>query len=73
MASRYVGIKGDLRAAIFVDFEGVEDVPFALVGVEGGERFWMRAERRGVVGGESICNTTTLSETESYASLWFYN
>lgn len=55
MASRYVGMKGVLRVAIFVVFEGFEGVPFALLGVEGGESFWMRAERRGVVDGESIC------------------
>jgi hypothetical protein len=55
MASRYVGMKGDLRTAIFVVFEGVEGWSFVAFGVEGGERFWMRAERRGVVDGESIC------------------
>ena len=55
MASRYVGMNGDVRATIFVVFEGFEGVPFALLGVEGGESFWMRAERRGVVDGESIC------------------
>jgi hypothetical protein len=55
MVSRYVGMKGDLRAAIFAVAEGVEGVPFALFGVEGGESFWIRAERRGVVDGESIC------------------
>jgi hypothetical protein len=48
-------MKGDLRTAIFVVFEGVEGVPFVLLGVEGGDSFWMRAERRGVVDGESIC------------------
>jgi hypothetical protein len=47
-------MKGDLRAAIFVVFEGVEVAPFAWLGEEGGESFWMRAERRGVVDGESI-------------------
>ena len=55
IASRYVGMKGDLRAAIFGIFEGVEGGPFVVLGVEGGESFWMRAERRGVVDGESIC------------------
>ncbi len=54
IVSRYVGMKGDLRAAIFVVFEGVEVAPFAWLGEEGGESFWMRAERRGVVDGESI-------------------
>jgi hypothetical protein len=48
-------MKGDLRAAIFVVVvEGVEAVPSGLSGVEG-ESFWIRAERRGVVDGESIC------------------
>jgi len=53
--SKYVGMKGDLRTAIFVVFEGVEGVPSVSLGVEGGESFWMRAERRGVEDGESIC------------------
>lgn len=47
MLSRYVGMKGDLRAAIFAVFKGVEGELLVMLGVEGGESFWMRAERRG--------------------------
>lgn len=45
-------MKGDLLDAIFGE---VEVLPFAVLrgGVEGG-RFCMRADRRGVVEGESI-------------------
>jgi hypothetical protein len=39
IVSRYVGMKGDLRAAILAGFEGVEGRPFVSLGVEGGDSF----------------------------------
>lgn len=51
-------MKGDLRAAILVAFTfstGGFEVGVEVVEVAGeGARFWIRAERRGVVEGESI-------------------
>lgn len=46
-----VGQYGDLRAVILVVFKGAL---FAVLGVDGGEIFCSRCERRGVEDAESI-------------------